>query len=128
MTSEPETQPTWHRLLSQTLRRIRLARRLRVGDAAAAMGLNKRTYELFEAGGGSNLSLERIHQFAGALGADPHSILASVMIGSPAFALRTADNKLMGAFLIALQEFDAAAGDDIKRVDTATLLTVFTAA
>ena len=80
--------------------------------------------EYFEAGGGQ-ITLERLHSFARAVRADPNGLVAAIMIGSPEFALRSADNKLVAAFLITLQEFDAAGGDDLKRIDTTTYLNAF---
>jgi transcriptional regulator with XRE-family HTH domain len=117
-------RPVWNALLSQAVRILRRARLLKVHDVAQAMGLKPRTYEYFEAGGGQ-ITLERLHRFAQAVRADPNGLVAAIMIGSPQFALRSADNKLVAAFLITLQEFDAAGGDDLKRIDTATYLTAF---
>lgn len=91
------------------------------------MGMRLRSYEHFEAGGG-RLSLERVHGFAEASRSDPHAIFAAVMIGSPRFALRAADNKLMTAFLIALQEFDSDLGDEIAELDTGAIMGAFTQA
>ena len=117
-------RPVWNTLLSQAVRILRRARLLRVHDVAQAMGLKPRTYEYFEAGGGQ-ITLERLHSFARAVRADPNGLVAAIMIGSPEFALRSADNKLVAAFLITLQEFDAAGGDDLKRIDTTPYLNAF---
>ena len=97
---------------------------LKVEQIADAMTLKPRTYEHFEAGGG-RIRLDRIDQFATALNADPHALYCAVMIGSPRFAYRAADNKLMTAFLIGLQEFDQRTGDDIRLLDTMTVMTAF---
>jgi transcriptional regulator with XRE-family HTH domain len=124
MTAKNPSRPSWNALLSQALRILRRARLMKVRDVAAAMNLPPRTYEHFEAGGGQ-ISLERIHQVAEVLKADGHAILASVMIGSPQFALRAADNRLMTAFLINLEEFDKAAGDDMSLLDPTDFMTAF---
>ncbi|KSB91756.1 hypothetical protein AS593_06960 [Caulobacter vibrioides] len=97
---------------------------LKVEQIAEAMSLKPRTYEHFEAGGG-RIRLDRIDQFAVALNADPHALYGAIMIGSPRFAYRAADNKLMTALLIGLQEFDQRAGDDIRLLDTMTVMTAF---
>lgn len=117
-------RPIWNTFLSQAARILRRARNLKTDAVAEAMGLKPRAYEYFEAGRGQ-ITLERLHRFAQAVSADPHGLMASIMIGSPAFALRSADNNLVAAFLITLQEFDAAGGDDLKRIDTTTYLTAF---
>jgi len=117
-------RPAWNGLLSQAVRILRRARFLRVQDVAAAMGLKPRTYEYFEAGQGQ-ITLERLHRFAQVVSADPNGLVAAIMIGSPEFALRSADNKLVTAFLITLQDFDLAGRDDLKRIDTTTYLAAF---
>ncbi|MBO9708025.1 MAG: helix-turn-helix transcriptional regulator [Caulobacter sp.] len=124
MTQGTSTPPTWSALLSQAVRLLRRARDLKVVDVAKAMGLKPRTYEHFESGQ-AQPSLARMEQFAQIADADPNGLIAALMIASPAFAVRSADNKLMTAFLIELQAFDQAAGDDIRRLDTLTLVTEF---
>ncbi len=125
MSTERSEPPVWNGLLSQAARLLRQARMMRVADVARAMGMRPRTYQLFEAGGGGHLSLERIDRLSAILDADPHAVWAAIMIGSPPFALRAADNKLMTAFLIGLREFDEAAGDDIRLIDAVTSIGVF---
>lgn len=122
--TQPEV-PIYNRLLSQTARLLRRARMFSARSLARAMGMERRTYYTFEAGGGASPSLERIRQLANALDADEYAIWAAIMISSPAFALRAADNKLMTAFLISLREFDEAAGDDMRLIDTLTLVKTF---
>lgn len=112
-------------VLSAALRAIRRRRGLRVGDIAAAMNLSQRTYEHFEAGRG-RLNVDYVRRFARATDSDPVAILAAVHIGSPAFAGRCADNKLMTILFIALEEFDEAMGDRIAQVDARTLMEAFT--
>jgi len=89
--------------------------------------MRPRSYEYFESGR-ARPNLERIHRFAEETNADPHGIWAAMMIGSPNFALRTADNRLMSAFLITLEEFDLTAGDDIALLETGAIVAAFTAA
>jgi len=122
----PSHGPTWKQTLSRILRGLRRIRLLRVKDLAARMGMRPRSYEYFESGR-ARPNLERIHRFAQEANADPHGIWAAMMIGSPNFALRTADNRLMSAFLIALEEFDQAAGDDIALLETGAIVAAFTA-
>lgn len=112
------------RRLAQTLRLIRLARQLKTREAGAAMGIGKRRYEYLEAGVGE-ADFERIKGFAELSHSDPYAICVAPWINSPAFALRTADNKLVTAFLIALREFDQALGDDIAQLDASSYMAAF---
>lgn len=127
MSSDRPTRGSWNQRLALALRAIRRSRLMRAVDIARRMNMPLRSYEHFEAGGG-RLNLERVLQFAQITDSDPYAILAAVMIGSPEFALRAADNKLMTAFMITLQEFNTDAGDDITRLDTGALITAFSQA
>jgi len=111
--------------LSDVLKALRRHRRLRSADVAAAMGMPLRSYEHFEAGGG-RLNRDRIHRFADALDVDPFAIFVALDIGSPHFAVRCADNKLMMVLTMALFEFDATVGDGIQRLETAEVIEAFT--
>ena len=84
-----------------------------------------RAYEYFESGK-ARLNVDRVHQVAKILNADPYAILAAIDIGSPAFALRTVENKMGTLWLMALLEFDATAQDDIGRLAPAVLIAGFT--
>jgi transcriptional regulator with XRE-family HTH domain len=108
----------------KTIRRLRGLSRVEV---AKAMGMPLRSYDHFESGRG-RLNIDRIHKVADILNADPFALLMAVEIGSPAFAVRCADNKLMVVLTMALQEFDARSADDIPRLDPRTLIAAFTAA
>lgn len=88
-------------LLSAALKAVRRHRGLLAREVARAMNMPLRTYEHFESGHG-RINLDHIHRFARATDCDPLGILVSVRMGSPAFAQRTVDNKLMLVFLIAL--------------------------
>ena len=112
-------------MLSDILRSVRKLRQKRVPEVAAAMGLRLRTYEHFEAGRG-RLNVDRIHAFAELVGADPYALVTALEIGSPPFAVRTANNKLMTMFLIALQGFDEQVGDAIANLDAYALTDAFT--
>ncbi len=103
---------------------IRQARRLRTRDVGAAMGIGQRTYEYLEAGK-TQATLERLRLFAAATGSDINGIMAAYGIGSVAFGLRAADNKLVTAFLIRLQEFDQDLGDDVAILDAASCIAAF---
>ncbi|WP_293386618.1 helix-turn-helix transcriptional regulator [Phenylobacterium sp.] len=111
--------------LSQALRRLRHLRGLRPGEMADAMGMQRRTYEYFEAGRGK-INVDRIHQFARVLDVDPYAILAAVEIRSPGFAVACAEQKLMTVFMVNLQEFDAKAKETVARLNTATVVAGFT--
>lgn len=114
-------------VLSSSLRLIRAHRRLRTVEIAEAMNMAPRSYEHFEAGAG-RINIERIHRFAEVTDSDPHGILAALALGSPAFALRCADNKLATILAVALQEFDEEMGDAIADLDGLTLINAFTKA
>src|ERR1700709_1113999 len=116
-----EQRPGW---LSQALKELRRRRRLRQPEIAARMGMRPRTYEHFEAGKGP-LYVDRVPDFARALSVDPHAILMALEIGSPEFAVRCADNKLVTIIVMALQDFDAANGDAIAQLDAQTLRSSF---
>ncbi|WP_421931839.1 helix-turn-helix domain-containing protein [Phenylobacterium sp.] len=111
-------------ILSQTLRLIRRRRGLRQIDVAKAMGLAPRTYQHFEAGR-THLDFEKIKSFAAATNADPNAIVVAVLIGSPAFALRSIDNKLTSALMTALRRFDDRVADDIARIEVGRLIAAF---
>lgn len=113
--------------LSAALRLIRAHRRMKSADVARGMNMALRSYEHFEAGGG-RINLERVHRFAEVTDSDPHAIMAALALGSPAFALRCADNKLMTIFTVAVQEFDAEVGDAIAELDARTIINTFTKA
>ena len=121
---QSDDPPSQSEMLSQALKSLRKLRRLRPNDVARAMGMPLRSYEHFEAGRG-RLNLDRIHQFAEATDTDGFAILACLSLKSPAFALRCADNKLMMILMLALQDFDEGAKDDIARLDASTVIGMF---
>lgn len=116
--------PAESAILSEALRLIRKRRGLRQVDVAKAMTLPIRTYQNFEAGR-IHLDFEKIKAFATATESDPHAILAAVMIGSPAFALRSTENKLTSVLMTALRRFDERLGDDIARIEVGRLIKAF---
>jgi transcriptional regulator with XRE-family HTH domain len=113
------------RWLSQALKALRRRRGLRPADVARAMRMPLRSYEYFEAVEG-RINLDRIHQFASVLNADPYAILVAMEIGSPEFAVRCADNKLVTILTMVLQDFDAATGDAMVQLDPQTLTAALT--
>jgi transcriptional regulator with XRE-family HTH domain len=125
MNTPLDDAPRQRASVSEVMKAVRRHRGLRSADVAAAMGLPIRTYEYFESGAG-RLNRERIHQFAEVVNADPFAILTALAIGSPAFARRCADNKLMTLLLMAVLDFDAAAQDDIARLEATALIAAFT--
>jgi transcriptional regulator with XRE-family HTH domain len=112
-------------LLSQALKAIRRRRGLRTSDVAERMGLPTRSYERFEAGRGA-LNVARVHAFAEATDSDGYAILMALDIRSAAFALRCIDNKAMTLMVMAIQEFDGVAQDDIGRLEPRSLIAGYT--
>src|SRR5437879_4939306 len=109
-------KPNHRANLALALRSIRLARRLRIADMARLMDMAPRSYEHFEAGR-SPLDLDQLQKFAEVTDSDPFAILASVLLQAPEFALRTADNKPMVAFMLALRVFHEELRDDISLIE-----------
>lgn len=124
---ETEQHPSPNAVLSASLRLIRSHRRLRAADVAQGMNMALRSYEHFEAGAG-RINLERIHRFADVTDSDPHAIISALSLGSPAFAVRSADNKLATILMVVLQEFDEEVGDAMAELDGRTIINVFTRA
>ena len=122
---ESEQTRTQAQILGAAIRLVRLHRRMKPADVAMAMGIGKRTYELFEAGKGL-VNLERIHRFAEVTDSDPYAIIDCMALGSPAFAVRCADNKAMLALRVVTQEFDDEIGDAIMELDTRSIINAFT--
>ncbi|KAK0329819.1 hypothetical protein LTR94_035221, partial [Friedmanniomyces endolithicus] len=104
-------------LLSAALKLVRKARGMSSRQTADAMHMSIRTYQRFEAGE-TRLNLDHIHRFAKATASDPHAIVMSVMIGSPRFALNTADNMLSTILIVGVQKLELAVGDGIAELDT----------
>lgn len=125
MSDPTPTVPSRKEALSQALRGLRRLRRRGPGEIADAMGLERRTYENFEAGKGK-IHVDRIHEFAKILDVDPFAILAAVEIRSPDFAVACAEHKLMMHFMMNLQEFDANARGNVTRLNAATIVSAFT--
>jgi len=110
--------------LSQVLRAIREARRLRVVDVAEAMGMAPRSYEHFEAGRG-RLDFVRLERFAEATESDPWAIVLEVMLKRPGLALAAMDNKLAVIGLLALDDFHEDLGEDIALIEPRVLVSGF---
>ncbi|HVI33759.1 XRE family transcriptional regulator [Phenylobacterium sp.] len=123
----PAGGPAAGRRLSEVLKSLRRHRRLRACQVADAMAMPLRSYEHFEAGRG-RLNIARIHAFAQATDTDAFAILAALALGSPAFAVACADNKLMLILMMAVQDFEAAAGAEIARLEPRTLIAQFSRA
>lgn len=123
----PEKRQSQSATLSASLRLIRMHRRMRTVDVAEAMGMRPRTYELFEAGKGK-VHHERIHRFARVTDSDPYAIFTAMALGSPEFALRAADNKLVEILVVALQALDEDMGDGISELDGRTIINAVTRA
>jgi hypothetical protein len=121
MTQADDVPPT---LLSLALRAIRRLRGMRPPALATALRMKLRSYEYFESGV-SRVNTERVLAFADATNSDGYAILAGLWIGSPDFAARCADNKLMTILILAVQDLDTKAGDAIATLDAQTLMGVF---
>lgn len=109
-----------------TLKGLRRLRNVRTPEIAKQLHLSLRAYENFENGKG-RLNVERIMRIATLLKADPYGILAALEMGSPEFAQRTANNKLMSILMLALKDFDSKAQDAIVGLDPLFLMKAFNA-
>ena len=107
--------------LSDTLKLVRRRRGLKASEVADRMGLALRTYHHFE-GGRAELDVERVKRFAEATDSDPHAILTAVLIGSPALAARTMDNKMMSVLIAGAQRLDERLGDRLASIEVARLI------
>jgi len=110
--------------LSAVLKTVRRFRNLKAAEVAARMPLAPRSFERFEAGEG-RFDFTKVQRFAEVAEVDPYAILFAVLIGSPAFAVRAAQNGISPLILLALEDFDREAGDAIATLDAATILSVF---
>lgn len=117
------TQADGH-LRSAALKGVRKLRSLSAQDVASGLNMPLRTYEHFEAGHG-RLNLDYVHRFATFTRSDFYGLLHAIAIGSPEFAVRTADNKFMTTFTIFLQAYDRKMGDRIRDLDARSLIAAF---
>lgn len=108
-------------LRSAALKGVRKLRGLSTQDLAARLNMPLRTYEHFEAGHG-RLNLDYLHRFSEVTNSDFYGLLHAIAIGSPEFAVRTADNKFMTTFTIFLQAYDRRMGDRIRDLDARSLI------
>lgn len=122
----PSPPPTWRAYISATLKGLRRLRNVRSPDMAGRLHMSVRAYENFENGRG-RLNLERLLKAATLLQADPYATLTALDMGSPDFARRCADNKLMSILMLALRDFDAKAQDAIVGLDPLFLMKAFSA-
>lgn len=111
-------------LRSAILKAVRKARALSTVEVAAGMGIVHRTYEHFEAGHG-RLNLDYLHRFSEVTQSDFYGLMHAIAIGSPEFAVRTADNKFMTSFTVLLQAYDRRMGDRIRDLDARALIAAF---
>lgn len=111
--------------IGATMRLVRKARKLRSFDIAKSMNMPLRSYEYLESGKG-RVSFERVMAFARAADVDGWALLASVPLGSPEFALRCADNKLMTILLVSMKELEDDLGNDMTFLQPGTLIGAFT--
>lgn len=111
-------------LRAAAIKGVRRLRGLSSAEAAAALNMPLRTYEHFEAGHG-RLNIDYLHRFSQVTNSDFHGLMHAIAIGSPAFAVRTADNKFMTTFTILLQAYDRRMGDRIRDLDARSLIAAF---
>lgn len=111
-------------LLTLILKAIRRRRGLSSNAVARAMGMPLRTYNHFESAAG-RLKPETVHRFARAVDADGHAILLALEIGAPELALYCMDNKMVRILWMQVQDFYAATGADMERLDAHTLIAFF---
>ena len=111
-------------LRSAALKGVRKLRGLSSQEIASALNMPLRTYEHFE-GGHGRLNLDYLHRFSVATDCDFYGLLHAIAIGSPEFAVRTADNKFMTTFTILLQAYDRRMGDRIRELDARSLIAAF---
>lgn len=111
-------------LRSAILKRVRKRSGLSAQEVANGLNMPLRTYEHFEAGHG-RLNLDYLHRFAEVTRSDFYGLLHAIAIGSPEFAVRTADNKFMTTFTIFLQAYDRRMGDRIRDLDARALIAAF---
>ncbi|MFN7110070.1 MAG: helix-turn-helix domain-containing protein [Brevundimonas sp.] len=108
-------------LLSAAVKRVRLRRGLTAQAVANRMNVTLRTYERFEAGR-MRLNPDLIRRFARATDSDPHALWMGLVIGSPDFALHSADNQFATVLLSATHKFEARMGERIARLSTRTII------
>jgi len=115
------------KVVAATLKGLRRHRRLSVNDAAAAMGMPRRSYLHFEAGGGK-LNVDHLIRFAEVFQCDLAALLAAIFLQSPTLAVRCADNKMMTAMVLAALDFSDTAGVRMTRLTAADAARQFRAA
>ncbi|WP_176599131.1 helix-turn-helix domain-containing protein [Sphingobium sp. 15-1] len=108
-------------LIGEAMRLVRKMRRMSVAEVAKAMGMSARSYDYLESGQG-RISNDRITRFAEATNSDPHALAAVVQLGSPEFAVRCADNKLMTIVMIHMGELNDELGNDIGYLELGVIL------
>lgn len=118
--------PSWSvtrqaRLLASIIKSIRLERRMKTAEVAAAMGVSLRTYEDFEAGRG-RLDLEKVRLFGKATESDAVAITLGLLFGSRDIAMRAMGNKASTILWIALREFEDDVGDQMATIPGAFFL------
>lgn len=111
-------------LLGAAIKAVRRHRAMTTAQTAEAMNMALRTYERLEAGRG-RFNLEHVYRFAAATDCDPGALITAVTIGSPEFAVRCADNKLISILTVALQDFDDAMHDRIRALEARSLIMAF---
>lgn len=113
--------------LSRILKTLRRRHGLTVVEMARRMNLGHRTYEAFEAGEGK-LNLSKLQRFADITDADAYGILLGLAFEDDDLALRCAENKLITAALMVLQDLARDTGADLQRLDARLVMSELDAA
>ncbi len=114
-------------VLSAAVRGIRRLKGYTSAEAARGMNLSLRTYQDFEAGK-ARLNMDYVYRFCRCVDADPEALLIAIAIGSPEFAIRCANNKLMRLIVIGLKRLNDLLGDRLATLDVRSIVKVVQAA
>lgn len=119
-----EEEAKWRQPLSRALRGLRLQRGLHLEDIAPLLGIDRRSYQNFEAGRGK-LNVARVLAFSKATDTDPYAILLGTLLNAPDFAIQASGNKFMVQYAAQLKSFQLEVGDDLGLLDAASLEEAF---
>lgn len=110
-------------VLSAAVRGIRRLKGYTSQQTASGMNLSLRTYQDFEAGK-VRLNMDYVYRFCRFVDADPEALLIALAIGSPEFAIRCANNKLMRLIVIGLKQLNDLLGDRLATLDVRAIVRV----
>lgn len=119
-----DQEAKWRQPLSRALKSLRLQRGLHLEEIAPLLGIDRRSYQNFEAGKGK-LNVARVLAFGKATDTDPYAILLGTLLNAPDFAIQASGNKFMVQYAAQLKSFQLEVGDDLGLLDTASLEQAF---